>query len=62
LGKTAGKDLQAKKATYPSIWGIDESRRQAQQLIDTAKLELAPLGEKAIPLMAIADFVTARTN
>ncbi len=38
LGKTAGKDLQAKKATFPSIWGLEESRRQAQLLIETQKL------------------------
>lgn len=61
LGKTAGKDLQAQKATYPSLWGIEESKRQAQKLVDEAKAELAPFGERAIPLMAIADFITART-
>ncbi|HEY9691710.1 MAG TPA: farnesyl diphosphate synthase [Oculatellaceae cyanobacterium] len=62
LGKTAGKDLQAQKATYPSIWGLDQSRRQAQQLVDEAKAELAFFGEKARPLMAIADFITSRTH
>lgn len=61
LGKTAGKDLQAQKATYPSLWGIEESKRQAQKLVDEAKAELAPFGERAIPLMAIADFIIART-
>lgn len=62
LGKTAGKDLQAQKATYPSIWGIEESKRQAQGLIDAAKAELAPFGAKAKPLLAIADFIIARTH
>jgi geranylgeranyl diphosphate synthase, type II len=62
LGKTAGKDLKAQKATYPSLWGIEGSRQQAQALIDEAKAELAIYAEKAIPLMAIADFVTARTH
>lgn len=62
LGKTAGKDLQAQKATYPSLWGIKESKRQAKQLIQEAKAELAPFGDKALPLMAIADFITARTH
>lgn len=61
LGKTAGKDLQARKATYPSLWGIAESKRQAQKLVDEAKAELSPLGEKILPLMAIADFITTRT-
>jgi geranylgeranyl diphosphate synthase type II len=62
LGKTAGKDLTAQKATYPSIWGLEESRRQADRLIDEAKAELAPFGEKADALIAIAEFITARTH
>ncbi len=61
LGKTAGKDLQAQKATYPSLWGLEESRRQAQKLIEDAKAALAPYGEKAVPLMAVADFITSRS-
>ena len=62
LGKTAGKDLQAQKATYPSFWGIDESRNQAQKLIEAAKAELASYGPSAQPLVALADFIVARTH
>lgn len=62
LGKTAGKDLQAQKATYPSLWGIEKSKDQAKQLVAAAKAELAPFGEQAQPLIAIADFITARTH
>jgi len=62
LGKTAGKDLQAQKATYPSIWGLEESQRQAQQLIQAAIAELDSFGEKALPLQAIAKFITSRTH
>jgi geranylgeranyl diphosphate synthase type II len=62
LGKTAGKDLQAQKVTYPSIWGIEESRRQADQLIAEAKAELAAFAEQARPLMALADYITARKH
>ncbi|MBF2003543.1 MAG: polyprenyl synthetase family protein [Synechococcales cyanobacterium C42_A2020_086] len=62
LGKTAGKDIQAQKATYPSFWGIEESKRQASQLVADAKAELAPFGEAAVPLMALADYITARTH
>src|SRR6476620_9516538 len=60
LGKTAGKDLQAGKVTYPSLWGIEESRRQASQLVADAKAQLAVFGSKALPLLAIADFITSR--
>ncbi len=62
LGKTAGKDQKAQKATYPSFWGIEESRHQAQKLVAQANAELAPFGERAIPLVAIADFNIARSN
>lgn len=61
LGKTAGKDLQAQKATYPSIWGLEASQRQAQQLIAQALAELAPFSAKA-PLVAIAQFIINRTH
>ncbi|MDG2989386.1 polyprenyl synthetase family protein [Candidatus Synechococcus calcipolaris G9] len=62
LGKTAGKDLQAQKITYPSLWGIEKSRQEAQGLVDAAKDELACYGERAIPLQAIAGYITARTH
>jgi geranylgeranyl diphosphate synthase type II len=62
LGKTAGKDLQAQKVTYPSLWGIDKSRLEAKKLVEKAKDELACFNERGIPLMAIADFITSRTN
>lgn len=62
LGKTAGKDLQAQKVTYPSLWGLEESRRQALQLIAAAKQELTLFGEAAKPLLALADFITNRKH
>jgi geranylgeranyl diphosphate synthase type II len=61
LGKTAGKDLQAQKATYPSLWGIEESQRQAQQLVDDAIAELAAYGAEAEPLRAIAQYIVSRS-
>ncbi|MEG4206359.1 polyprenyl synthetase family protein [Microcoleus sp. Pol7_A1] len=62
LGKTAGKDVKAGKVTFPSLWGIEESRRQASQLVADAKAQLAVFGSKALPLLAIADFITSRSN
>ncbi|MEL7037038.1 MAG: geranylgeranyl diphosphate synthase CrtE [Cyanobacteria bacterium J06592_8] len=62
LGKTAGKDLQAQKATYPSLWGLEESKRRANQLIEEAQAELAPFEEAATPLVALAQFITSRSN
>lgn len=62
LGKTAGKDLQAQKATYPSLWGLEESRKQAQQLVDEAIASLASFGEGAEPLRAIASYIVNRKH
>lgn len=62
LGKTPGKDQKAQKVTYPSLWGIEESKRKSQELVDLAKAELAGFGDQAQPLMAIADYIIARTQ
>ena len=60
LGKTAGKDLQAQKATYPSLWGLEKSRLKAQELVDSAIAQLSTYGVKAEPLRAIANFIVTR--
>jgi geranylgeranyl diphosphate synthase, type II len=60
LGKTAGKDLQAQKVTYPSLWGIEASKTQAEELIQSAKAELSSFGTAAVPLLALADYITNR--
>jgi geranylgeranyl diphosphate synthase type II len=62
LGKTAGKDLQAQKITYPSLWGLDASRVQAQELIQIAIEQLQPYGTEAEPLRAIANYIVTRKN
>ncbi|MCP6760224.1 MAG: polyprenyl synthetase family protein [Fischerella sp. CENA71] len=61
LGKTPGKDEKAQKATYPSLLGINESRYQAEKLIEEAKKELAPFEERAIPLISLADYIITRS-
>jgi geranylgeranyl diphosphate synthase type II len=62
LGKTAGKDLQAQKSTFPSLLGLEESKVQAERLINTAIASLEPWGDKGEPLVAIARYITARKN
>ena len=62
LGKTAGKDISAQKATYPKLWGLETSRLKAQQLIDDALAQLDIYGEKALPLKAIAQYIVNRKN
>ncbi|MGB0564070.1 MAG: geranylgeranyl diphosphate synthase CrtE [Spirulinaceae cyanobacterium] len=62
LGKTAGKDIAAQKTTYPSLLGLEESRRRADALIAEAIAGLEPWGDKALPLKALAHYITARKN
>lgn len=62
LGKTAGKDIEAQKVTYPSLWGLEESKKQAQLLVEAACAELETFGEQAKPLIALAYFITSRNN
>lgn len=62
LGKTAGKDLQAQKATYPKLWGLEASKQQADLLVAEAKAILAEFGDRSQPLQALADYITARKN
>ncbi len=60
LGKTAGKDVRDRKATFPAIWGVEESRRRAQAALAGAREALAVLEDRAGLLAGIADFVLQR--
>ena len=60
LGKTAGKDLASEKATYPSLFGVDESIRKADALVETAMASLAEFGSTADRLKALAHFLVER--
>jgi geranylgeranyl diphosphate synthase type II len=60
LGKTAGKDLTATKATYPSLFGLERAKKIAADLTDEALSSLALFGKKARVLRAIAESLLAR--
>jgi farnesyl diphosphate synthase/geranylgeranyl diphosphate synthase type II len=62
LGKRAGKDAAAGKATIPALVGMAEARRRAEALLDEVLAAVAPLGPPAEPLRALARFVVARTK
>jgi geranylgeranyl diphosphate synthase type II len=62
LGKTAGKDTASDKATWPAIFGIEQSLHDAQELIDDAFAALEPFGPAADPLKSLALYLTARKN
>lgn len=60
LGKTPGSDLSKKKATYPFIVGLEESKKRAKELVELAVDALNPFGEEADPLREIGRFIVAR--
>jgi geranylgeranyl diphosphate synthase type II len=60
LGKTAGKDTAAQKATYPALFGIEESERKADALVSAAFGELESFGEKADTLKELARYLVER--
>jgi len=60
LGKTAGKDTQAQKATYPSIVGLEKSRRIAASLTSRAFTALRAFRGKAVALEALAEYLLKR--
>jgi geranylgeranyl diphosphate synthase type II len=60
LGKTAGKDSAAEKATYPALFGVAESTRQADELVRAAFAELDGFGERADTLRELARFLVER--
>jgi geranylgeranyl diphosphate synthase type II len=60
LGKTAGKDAAAEKTTYPALFGIEESLRKADALVDQACTQLGEYGESAATLKALAHYLAER--
>ena len=62
LGKTAGKDTASIKATWPAVYGIDQSLKDANELIADAFEALAPFGESATPLKSLAAYLVERKH
>jgi geranylgeranyl diphosphate synthase, type II len=60
LGKTAGKDQAVEKSTYPSVLGLEASRKEAARLTQAAMDALRPLGSKAVRLREIASYLLER--
>jgi geranylgeranyl diphosphate synthase type II len=60
LGKTAGKDRERRKATYPALLGMESSRRLVRKLTAEAREALAPLGHRAELLVGISEYLETR--
>ncbi|HWF91649.1 MAG TPA: farnesyl diphosphate synthase, partial [Terriglobales bacterium] len=62
LGKTAGKDTAAEKATYPALFGIEVSIKKADALVEAAFEALESFGSRAETLKSLAKFLVERKS
>jgi len=60
IGKPAGADQRLDKATYPRLFGLEESRRRCAELLDGALVNLEVFGDDAAPLAWLARFIVER--
>jgi len=60
MGKQAGADEQKGKMTYPSVLGLNESKRIQSELVQTAVQDLRKFGSRAEPLRQIARYIIER--
>jgi len=60
LGKTPGKDARSRKATYPSLYGIEATRTQLEAVHQAACAALDSIGRPTNILRSIADFIRER--
>jgi geranylgeranyl pyrophosphate synthase len=62
LGKTAGRDLDLNKVTYPSLLGLEPAAERAERLVDAARATLERVGIFSRELDALARFVVERES
>ena len=60
LGKSAGKDVAAQKATFPAVIGLEKSRQEAQRLTNLSLSALKPFGAKGDRLRELANHLLQR--
>jgi geranylgeranyl pyrophosphate synthase len=62
LGKTPGKDVRSRKATYPALYGVEESREKAVKAHRAAYAALEQLDRPTEVLHRVVDFILHRTG
>jgi len=62
LGKTAGKDAQQHKITFPAVYGLEASRRMAEEECAHAHRVIEPFGTRAAGLHELADLIVRRKS
>jgi geranylgeranyl diphosphate synthase type II len=60
IGKSAGADQRMGKATWPSVFGLEESRHRCRELLEAALQEIEPFGESGTLLRTLARFIIDR--
>jgi len=60
IGKQAGADERLGKATYPGLFGLEQSRERCSELLEGALQHLEPFGKDALPLQWLARFIVQR--
>jgi len=60
LGKTAGKDMAVEKATYPALFGVEQSVAMAAKLVNSGCAALDSFGPRAATLKELAHFLVER--
>jgi len=62
IGKDVGSDLKKDKKTFPSFYGLEESRRRANEVAEHAVHSLQAFDRKADPLRELAKYIVNRIN
>jgi geranylgeranyl diphosphate synthase type II len=62
IGKDVGSDIRKGKKTFPGLYGLEESRRRAAEVVDGAILALKDFDKKAEPLRELAKYIISRVN
>ncbi|MEN1759323.1 polyprenyl synthetase family protein [Anoxynatronum sibiricum] len=62
MGKPIGSDLRNNKATFPSLYGIEDSRKQVQSLTNQALEVFRSYGEKSEFLQSLARYLVNRRS
>ncbi len=62
IGKDVGSDIKKGKKTFPSFYGLEESRRRAVEIVDKAVTALKDFDRKADPLRELAKYIINRVH
>ena len=61
IGKQQGADIERSKATWPALFGLEEARTQATDLLNEALAAIADIGSEADPLRDVARYIVNRS-